>query len=370
VPGERTPEADLEHMQACREWQRTLSEGGWAGIAWPREAGGRGGKSWQQRIFDEEQARFDVAVGAFAVGIGMAGPTIIAWGSDEQKKRLLPPMLRGDEIWCQLFSEPGAGSDLAGLRTRAERDGDEWVVNGQKVWTSGAHYSDWGLLLARTDIDVPKHRGITAFVLDMHTPGIDVRPLRQITGAAHFNEVFLTDVRVPEACRLGAAGEGWRVANTMLSNERALIGGGGRVGFRDIVELARSSGTITDPRLRQELARSYTRLQLIKWLGWRARSRKDQGLGPEASVLKLAASRRLEADGNLVLGLQGAPAMLSDGDAISDGYWQQQFLMQWSSRLGGGTEQVQRNVIGERVLGLPGEPRVDKDVPFRELPTS
>jgi alkylation response protein AidB-like acyl-CoA dehydrogenase len=279
-------------------------------------------------------------------------------------------MLRGDEIWCQLFSEPGAGSDLAGLRTRAERDGDEWVVNGQKVWTSGAHYSDWGLLLARTDLDVPKHKGITAFVLDMHTPGIDVRPLRQITGAAHFNEVFLTDVRVPETCRLGAAGEGWRVANTMLSNERALIGGGGRVGFRDIVELARSSGTNADPRVRQELARSYTRLQLIKWLGWRARSRKDQGLGPEASVLKLAASRRLEADGNLVLGLQGAPAMLSDEDAISDGYWQQQFLMQWSSRLGGGTEQVQRNVIGERVLGLPGEPRVDKDLPFRELPTS
>ncbi len=243
-------------------------------------------------------------------------------------------------------------------------------MNGQKVWTSGAHYSDWGLLLARTDIDVPKHKGITAFVLDMHTPGIDVRPLRQITGAAHFNEVFLTDVRVPETCRLGATGEGWRVANTMLSNERALIGGGGRVGFRDIVELARSSGTNADPRMRQELARSYTRLQLIKWLGWRARSRKDQGLGPEASVLKLAASRRLEADGNLVLGLQGAPAMLSDGDAVSDGYWQQQFLMQWSSRLGGGTEQVQRNVIGERVLGLPGEPRVDKDLPFRELPTS
>jgi alkylation response protein AidB-like acyl-CoA dehydrogenase len=156
----------------------------------------------------------------------------------------------------------------------------------------------------------------------------------------------------------------------MLSNERALIGGGGRVGFRDIVALARTAGTNTDPRVRQELARSYTRLQLIKWLGWRARSRKDQGLGPEASVLKLAASRRLEADGNLVLGLQGAPAMLSSEDAISDGYWQQQFLMQWSSRIGGGTEQVQRNVIGERVLGLPGEPRVDKDVPFRDLPTS
>ena len=368
VPGEKSPEADAAHTKACAEWQRTLYEGGWAGITWPVEAGGRGGAGWQQRIFNEEQARFDVAVGAFAVGIGMAGPTVIAWGTDEQKARLLPAMLRGEEIWCQLFSEPGAGSDLAGLRTRATLDGDEWIVNGQKVWTSGAQYSDWGLLLARTDPDAPKHRGITAFALDMRTPGIDVRPLRQITGASHFNEVFLTDVRIPDAQRLGPLNEGWRVANTMLSNERALIGGGGRVGFRDIVELARQGGHADDPMLRQELARSYTRLQVIKWLGWRARSRKDQGLGPEASVLKLAASRRLAYDGDLVLALQGAPAMLADDDALHDGYWQQQFLMQWSSRLGGGTEQIQRNVIGERVLGLPGEPRLDKDVPFRDLP--
>jgi alkylation response protein AidB-like acyl-CoA dehydrogenase len=369
VPGERSAEADLAHVKACAEWQRELFEGGWAGITWPVEAGGRGGAGWQQRIFNEEQVRYDVAVGAFAVGIGMAGPTVIAWGTDEQKRRYLPPMLRGDEIWCQLFSEPGAGSDLAGLRTRAVKDGDEWIVNGQKVWTSGAHYSDWGLLLARTNVDAPKHRGITAFALDMRTLGIDVRPLRQITGASHFNEVFFTDVRVPDSQRLGALDEGWRVANTMLSNERALIGGGGRVGFRDIVELARKGGVVGDPLMRQELARSYTRLQLIKWLGWRARSRKDQGLGPEASVLKLAASRRLEYDGDLVLALQGAAGTLSDGDARDHGYWQQQFLMQWSSRIGGGTEQVQRNVIGERVLGLPSEPRPDKTLPFKDLAT-
>jgi alkylation response protein AidB-like acyl-CoA dehydrogenase len=368
VIGEQTPEEEHAHVQACQEWQRTLYDGGWAGITWPKEYGGRGGAGWQQRIFNEEQAKFDVAVGAFAVGIGMAGPTIIAWGSHEQQDRFLARMLRGDEIWCQLFSEPGAGSDLAGLRTRAVRDGDEWIVNGQKVWTSGAHYSDWGLLLARTDVDVPKHKGITAFLVDVRTPGIDVRPLRQITGASHFNEVFLTDVRIPNAMQLGPLNEGWRVANTMLSNERALIGSGARVGFRDIVELARKHGSASDPVMRQELARSYTRFQLIKWLGWRARSRKDQGLGPEASVLKLAASRRLEADGDLVLELQGAPAMLSENDAFAGGYWQTQFLMQWSSRIGGGTEQVQRNVISERVLGMPRDPRVDKDVPFRELP--
>jgi alkylation response protein AidB-like acyl-CoA dehydrogenase len=273
-------------------------------------------------------------------------------------------------VWCQLFSEPGAGSDLAGLRTRAVPDGDQWFLNGQKVWTSGAHHSDWGLLLARTDLDAPKHKGITAFLLDMHTPGIDVRPLRQITGASHFNEVFLTDVRIPDADRIGAVDEGWRVANTMLSNERALIGSGGRVGFRDLVALAQSTGAHENDVLRQELARSYTRLQLIKWLGWRARSRKDQGLGPEASVLKLAASRRLAYDGDLVMALQGAQSMLYDDDAVMHGYWQQQFLGQWSSRLGGGTEQIQRNVIGERVLGLPSEPRADKTMAFKDLPSS
>jgi len=369
MPGDGDPDADDKHVAACKEWQSVVFEGGWAGITWPVEAGGRGGPAWQQRIFNEEQSHYNVATGVFAVGIAMAGPTIIAWGTPEQQERFLPAMLRGDEVWCQLFSEPGAGSDLAGLRTRAERDGEEWVVNGQKVWTSGAHYSDWGILLARSDLDAPKHKGITAFLLDMRTPGIDVRPLRQINGASHFNEVFLTDVRIPDAMRLGPEGGGWRAANTMLSNERAMIGGGGRVGFRDIVALAQRCGGNTDATLRQELARSYTRFQLVKWLGWRARSRKDQGLGPEASVLKLAASRRLYYDGNLVLELQGAPGMLYDEDAIQHGYWQQQFLGQWSSRIGGGTEQIQRNVIGERVLGLPSEPRPGKDTPFRELPS-
>src|SRR6478735_2390873 len=223
-------EADAAHVRACKAWQRTLYDAGWAGIAWPKEFGGRGGAGWQQRIFNEEQSRFDVAAGVFAVGIAMAGPTIIAWGTEDQQQRFLTPMLSGEHVWCQLFSEPGAGSDLAGLRTRAVRDGEQWVVNGQKVWTSGAHHSDWGLLLARTDLDAPKHKGITAFLLDMRTPGIEVRPLRQINGMAHFNEVFFTDVAIPDACRLGPVNEGWRVANTMLSNERAMIGGGGRVG--------------------------------------------------------------------------------------------------------------------------------------------
>jgi alkylation response protein AidB-like acyl-CoA dehydrogenase len=362
--------AEAEHNEACKMWQQKLFTEGWAGLTWPTEFGGRGGAAWQQRIWNEEVGRYDVAVGLFAVGIGMAGPTIIQWGTQEQQDRFLQPMLKGEHVWCQLFSEPGAGSDLAGLRTKAERDGDEWVVNGQKVWTSGAHHSDWGLLLTRTDPDAPKHRGITAFLLDMRTPGIEVRPLRQINGMAHFNEVFLNDVRIPDSCRLGAENDGWRVANTMLANERSFIGGGGRLGFGDIAKLAKRTNAVADPTLRQELAHCYTRLQLIKWLGWRARSRKDGGLGPEASVLKLAASRRQELDGDLVIALQGSDALLYDDDAINSGFWQQIFLMQWSSRIGGGTEQVQRNVIGERVLGLPGEPRPDKTMPFKDLPKS
>ncbi|HSS09423.1 MAG TPA: acyl-CoA dehydrogenase family protein, partial [Acidimicrobiales bacterium] len=190
--------AEAAHVRACKEWQATLYEGGWAGITWPKEYGGRGGTAMQQVIFNQEQARFDVTAGAFTVAIGMVGPTLIAHGTPEQRARYLEPMLRGEELWCQLFSEPGAGSDLAGLGTRAVADGSGvWVVNGQKVWTSGAHFSDFGILLARTDVDQPKHRGITFFLLDMRTPGIEVRPLRQIDGAGHFNEVFLTDVPIP-----------------------------------------------------------------------------------------------------------------------------------------------------------------------------
>ena len=236
------PEADARHVAACKHWQLALYEGGWAGITWPNEYGGRGGTSMQQTIFNQEQSRFDVSVGAFAVAIGMVGPTLIAWGNDEQKRDHLDAMLRGDRVWCQLFSEPGAGSDLAGLATRAVRDGDEWVVNGQKVWTTGAHHSDYAILLARTDPDQPKHQGITYFIVDMSTPGIEVRPLRQINGVAHFNEVFLTDVRIPVANVVGPVGGGWSVAQATLLSERALIGGGGGLRFADLEQLATPPG--------------------------------------------------------------------------------------------------------------------------------
>jgi alkylation response protein AidB-like acyl-CoA dehydrogenase len=362
--GDPSPEADAEHVRRCKAWQRMLFESGWAGVAWPQEYGGRGGTAEQARIFAREQARFEVAVGVFAVGIGMVGPTLMAHGSEAQKQRYLPALLRGDEVWCQLFSEPGAGSDLAGLRTRAVRDGDEWVVNGQKVWSSGAHHSELGILLARTDPDAPKHKGITYFVLDMSSPGLQVRPLRQINGVAHFNEVFLTDVRIPHENVVGEVNGGWAVAQTTLGAERALIGGGGAVGFRDLARLAREQGRSADPVVRQRLAAAYMRFEVLKYLGQRA---QGDGRNGAASVLKLAVSRHVSLNGDLALALEGATGMLLHEDAPYGGFWQQQFLNQWGIRIGGGTEQVQRNVIGERVLGLPPEPRPDKGVPFREL---
>ena len=232
-----------------------------------------------QSIFSQEEARCGAPASIFAVGLGMVGPTLIAHGTDAQKKRFLDPMLRGEEVWCQLFSEPGAGSDLAGLATRAERDGDEFIVNGQKVWTSGAHYSDYGILLTRTNPDAPKHRGITYMLVDMRSPGIDVRPLRQITGAAHFNEVFLTDVRVPADQVIGEVDDGWRVTLTTLINERTLIGGGAGGGdlFTDMAEMARRLGRSDDPIVRQGLASVYTRLELMRYLGMRARTAVSQG---------------------------------------------------------------------------------------------
>ncbi|MGZ4691975.1 MAG: acyl-CoA dehydrogenase family protein [Acidimicrobiia bacterium] len=303
-----SPENEADHVRECREWQATLAAGGWAGIAWPTEYGGRGGTPGQARIFAQEEAHFVVSSGAFAIAIGMVGPTIIAHGTEAQKEFFLSRMLNGEHVWCQLFSEPGAGSDLAGLATRAERDGDEWVVNGQKVWTSGAHFSDWGILLARTDWDAPKHRGITYVLVDMRSPGIEIRPLRQITGYAHFNEVFLTDVRIPAANMLGPLNGGWGVTQTTLANERAMIGGGmSGVTFDAMRKLAHDCARTDDPVVRQELARCYTRFEILKWLGQRARAAAKSGkaTGSEASVMKLAISQRVARDGDLALALEG-----------------------------------------------------------------
>jgi len=366
-----SPSLDRDWVGRAKPWQALLAEHGWAGITWPRDSGGRGGTPAQAAIFVEESTRMGLAANAFAVGIAMAGPTIIAHGTEAQRRRFLPPMLRGDEVWCQLFSEPGAGSDLAGLSTRAVRDGDEWVVNGQKVWTSGAHYSDLGILLARTDPDQPKHRGITYFLVDMDSPGVEVRPLRQMTGASHFSEVFLTDVRIPHERILGEVNGGWGVAMTTLANERTMMGGGssGPV-VADLIDLARKLGVERDPVVRQGLAAAWSRSEVMRYLGFRSRTRANQGLppGPETSVRKVFAAWNLKRNAELALLVQGAAGMLVEADAPFGGRWQQSFLSAPSIRIAGGSDEIQRNVMGERVLGLPAEPRVDKHLPFRDLP--
>ena len=289
------PGADVTWLMArSREWQRTLWDGGWAGISYPSQWYGRGGTLSQEVIFAEEMAGFGVITGAFAVSHSMVGPAILEFGTDEQRHRFIPATLRGDEMWCQLFSEPGAGSDLAGLSTRAVRDGDQWIVNGQKVWTSNADTSQYGILLARTDPEAPKHRGITYFLVDMASPGIEVRPLRQMTGESHFSEVFLTDVAIPFSAVLGGpdgVGQGWRAAVHTLANERAMIGSSGTMAdVGPALALARRTGQLDDPVVRQELAAAHTRMQILTYLGYRARTAisRGQAPGPETSVMKLA----------------------------------------------------------------------------------
>ena len=359
-----------DYAARCKEWQHTLYEGGWAAITWPVEYGGRGDTAWHQTIFNQEAAQFDVSTGAFAVGIGMVGPTLIAHGTEEQKQQHLGGLIRGEQVWCQLFSEPEAGSDLGGVKTRAVRDGDVFVVNGQKVWNSGAQYSDWGILVTRTNWDVPKHKGITYFLVDMKTPGIDVRPLVQITGHAHFNEVFLTDVHIPVENIVGEVDKGWGVVHTTLANERTLIGGGqAQMTVSQVVELARDLGRDTDPLIRQQIAAYHTRLQLLKYMNYRIQTAVSQGKqpGPEAATTKLFVSLHQGLTGDMVMDIMGAAGMLHHGDAPSGGSFQNVFLGQWGSRIGGGTDQIQRNALGERVLGLPSEPRPDKDLPFKDL---
>ena len=358
------------YVKRCREWQGRLAEGGFAGITWPAAYGGRGGRPIEAAIFNQEQARFGVSNGVFAIAIGMVGPTILAHGTDAQRARFLPAMLRGDEVWCQLFSEPEAGSDLASLTTRAEREGDEFVVTGQKVWTSVAERAEWGILLARTDTDVPKHRGITYFLLDMATPGIEIRPLRQMTGHAHFSEVFLDGVRVPAANVLGAVGEGWKVAQTTLASERtAIAGGSGGADPPGLVALARTFGKAGDPLTRQSLVDAHLRSELLRFLRYRAQTALSQGTRPgaETSVMKLAYARFMQQMTTAAIHVQGATGMLDGPELPAGGVWTTKFLHAPSLRIAGGSDQVQANIIGERVLGLPSEPRPDRDVPFRDL---
>ncbi len=363
------------------------------GLAWvhfPKGAGGLGiSPSLQQRVAGRLRDAGVTASGLRnVIGYGMVAPTLVAHGTPEQQARYLRPLFPCEEIWCQLFSEPGAGSDVASLASRAERDGDEWVLNGQKVWTTLAHLSSFGLLIARTDPDLPKHQGMTCFLVDMHAPGVDVRPLYQITGEAEFNEVFFTDVRIPDTARLGAVGDGWRVALTTLMNERVSIGGAvsrrGEGPIDDALRLWRDhwqgDGSAHAAALRDRLMASWVRSEVTALTNRRAsQSRRVGTPGPEGSVAKLAYAEENQRIYELCIDLMGPVGMLYSSDypkirpehvAIGTTDLHKAFLRVRANSIEGGTSEVMRNILGERVLGLPGEPRTDKELAWKDVPRS
>lgn len=348
-------------VEELKHWQRTLFEGGWAGISWPREYGGRGATLIEQALFQEELALADAPHLIGTIGLSLVGPTIIAMGTGEQKSRYLSKILSGEEIWCQGFSEPNAGSDLASLGTRALIDGDDFLVSGQKTWTSFAHIADWCLLLVRTDFEAPKHKGITCLLVDMHAPGVSVRPLRMMSGDAGFNEVFFENVRVPMTQVLGKVNEGWTTAITALMNERANLGTGVQVIFRrNLNALIARSHTIdrngrpasADPIVRQKLAQAYLELEILRLNTNRALTSlsKSGTPGPEGSTLKLYWSEMNQRTQQIAQEVLGPYAQLSD---LDDGMWQYSYLRSRGNTIEAGTSEIQRNIIAERVLGLP-----------------
>ena len=369
----------LDEVDAAKLWQKRKYDSGWACIRWPEEYGGRGASPIEQVIWNQEEGRFATPGSVFAIGQGMAAPTLMAWASEEHKRKHLPPLASGEHIWCQLFSEPAGGSDLAALRTRAEKDGDEWVINGQKIWTSGAHYSDYGIIVLRTDPTVPKHKGLSYFFLDMKSPGIEIRPIKQISGGANFNEVFFNDVRVPDDQRMGAVGQGWQVALTTLMNERMAIGGGGvgGAGFRQVFDLAGKveidgEPAIRDRNVRAKLATWYAQETGLKYTGYRALSALSRGdtPGPENSIGKLVAAAKAQDMASFAMDLLELSGAISDpAYAEARGMYQATFMGAPGGRIAGGSDEIMLNILSERVLGLPQDVRVDKGIPFNEVPT-
>jgi alkylation response protein AidB-like acyl-CoA dehydrogenase len=410
-------EENFDPELTLKEWLERLADSGWAASTWPVEWFGKGLSNDLANAAAEEFKAVNAVGPPPGLSRMLAAPTIIAHGSDEQKQRYVRAILTGEEAWCQLFSEPGAGSDLASLQTRAVRDGDEWIVNGQKVWTSGAIGADLGMLIARTNPDAPKHRGITYFAFEMDQPGVEVRPLRQMTGGATFAEVFFSDARVPHENIIGGLNEGWACTLTTLANERVGLGGGGAGAFplsapggrraadalqqklgeyieknrRDdpaaaarrgggaagaqrgggdmMIRAAKSLGRTDDPVIRQELAKAYTMNKISGYNALRAKAAVKAGNrpGPEASLGKLTISRITKHNRDLGMAILGAHGMLSGEDAPMRGMVQMQFLGSPAPQIYGGTDEIQHNIIGERVLGLPKEPDLSKDVPFKEL---
>ena len=370
---------DAGAMQRAKEWQKTKAEKGYARVTWPKGMGGIGGTPMQSIIYNQEEAKYDVPAGApFAIGLGMCIPTVMAYCGDETKQRYVRPAVEGTEVWCQLFSEPAGGSDVAALKTRAVKDGDTWTINGSKIWTTGAQFSDYGLLLTRTDPNVPKHKGLTMFHLSMKAAGVEVRPIKQASGASGFNEIFFTDVKIPDSQRVGEVGQGWQVALTTLMHERLAVGGGqgGGLDVPQLMQLARSleledGPAIKNAAVREKIAEWYVRSAGLKYTTLRTMTALSRGQqpGPEASIAKIVVASKLQDISAFAMELEGETGVLTGDEAPMHGSFQGGWLGAPGLRIAGGTDEILRNIIAERVLGLPGDIRVDKDVAFNKVPT-
>lgn len=377
APGHELPSGatldDAEEVARGKAWQRELYDGGYAGILLPESLGGRGGTIIEAVVFDEEEKKYNLPKGPYiGIGLGMALPVIGKHGTDEQIKKFVEPTLKGELTWCQLFSEPGAGSDLAAVRTKAVRDGDAYIVNGQKVWSSWAHHSDWGILVVRTDPKAVKHKGLTFVVVDMKSPGIEIRPIRQISGASDFNETFLSDVRIPEGDRIGAEGEGWACCMTVLMGERLNQGEEGRIEalMQYAAETPMEGATaLDDPAVRLSLATAYAEERAAKYFQARLRTMVSRGENPGAlaAMMKLTYASRLQQTSGLAMEIRGMDALAPHEDVIPTRELWRDYIWSTALRIAGGADEVLRNQISERVLGMPGEMRADKGVPFDEL---
>jgi alkylation response protein AidB-like acyl-CoA dehydrogenase len=351
-PGPEPP-GDVEAFQFRRDWQHKLHDAGYAGLSWPKEYGGRGATLIEQALFNEEMVRARAPMTANVLGLVMGGPVVIAHGTDEQKDRFLEPILTADEIWCQGFSEPESGSDLASLKTKAVKSNGEWVVTGQKVWTTYAHEAKWCMLVARTDPDAPKHQGLTYFIMDMEQDAVQVRPLRQITGEAEFNELFIEEARIPDENVVGGEGNGWMVAITTLMHERAGLGFGSaiqlKIALGELMDLARERGADRDPVIRQKIAQIYTEAECLRLTASRGLTQQMKtGIpGPEGSLVKWQWSDANQAMTELAMEIMGADA------PVVDGKWTYRFLRARANSIEGGTTEILRNIVAERVLGLP-----------------
>ena len=377
VPGEAEL-AGLDYVASAKLWQKRKYDAGWACIRWPKAYGGRDASAIEQVILSQEEARLDTPMNIFTIGQGMAAPTLMTYANEDANARLLPNLASGEKIWCQLFSEPASGSDLAALRTKSERDGNDWIINGQKIWTSGAHYSDYGILVTRSDPTVAKHKGLTFFYLDMKSPGIEIRPIKQMSAQSNFNEVYFTDVRIPDAQRLGEVGQGWQVALTTLMNERASIGAGfAGVNFDLAYKLAQrinldDAPAIEDRAVRAKLADWYVQESGLKYTGYRTLSALSRGEipGPENSIGKAVGASKTQDMASFCMDMLDMAGVISEPDlAEAAGLIQLTYMSAPGGRIAGGTDEIMLNILAERVLGLPQEPRMDKGIPFNEVPT-